>query len=509
MDDRPEFFARPAGRISTITGLTALLVAFDATRADAIRFKNQVLLQVTFNTTGDVQGPKLRSERPEAIAFVSTGDVLGPGTETPGREVYHFELSNRLIQRITNSGSGESYAATRPTDTTQTSRPEVVTFVSTADLDPFVDNSDGNPEIFVWEKVSGRIRQITNTQPPVVNGTPFTSDSGRCIVFTSTGDLNDNDGSYNDSGNPPTNFQNADGSQEVFYVQLSTALVTEPGSWTQLTNGPPGTTSGDPLVGGYYYPRQCNIAAFTSDHPQAASALAGTQVYNFKRISGETRLLQARDVYQPGNIPPVGDYVTPSISSASNFARGPFIVFSTAADLWNNASNRMNIFRYRVFHPIMTQYTDLADGDALSPVISDGGRWIAFESNGEILRETKTANGPFNADGNWEIFRTRGTRRVQQITNTVGCENGQASILDKGVTLAFRSTCDLIPGLNPAGVPQVFLYLQVPNGDPLATTSACQVSNGCCNVANGCFEVLEGPKTKMSKRDCLRKGSCN
>ena len=80
----------------------------------------------------------------------------------------------------------------------------------------------------------------------------------------------------------------------------------------------------------------------------------------------------------------------------------------------------------------------------LAPAISDGGRWIAFESNGEILKRSKAGEGPFNADGNWEIFRLRGNRRVQQITETAGCDNTQASILDKGVSLAFRSTCDLI-----------------------------------------------------------------
>lgn len=497
-------------RAAAVAVATPMLLIFGVEPAEAIRFKYPVLLQVTHNTTGDVQYPRIRSERPEAITFTSTGDVLGPGTATVSREIYHWEFSSNLLQRITNSGAGESYDHTRPTDTTQTSRPEYVTFVSTADLDPFADNSDGNPEIFLWEKTSGTIRQITDTLPPVVNSKPFTSDSGRCIVFESTGDMSDNTGSYDPVSNPPTGFTNADGSQEVFYVELDVNAVPEPGSYTQLTDGPIGTTSSEPYVGGYYYPRQCNIVAFASDHPQTVDAPAGVHLYNFKRISAEVRPLAARQVPFAGNLPPAGDYFTPSISSASNFARGPFILFSTAADVLNNASTRMNVFRYRVFHPMMTQYTDLDAGDAVAPVISDGGRWIAFESNGEILLEDREDAGPYNADGNWEIFRLRGLRRVQQITQTTGCENTQATILDKGVTLAFRSTCDLIPGLNPAGVPQVFLYMQVVPGDPLATAAACQVANGCCNEANGCYNVLEGRKYPVSKPDCLsRPGGCS
>jgi hypothetical protein len=497
-------------RVAAVAVAAPILLMVGAEPAEAIRFKYPVLLQVTYNTVGDVQRPRLRSERPEAITFMSTGDVLGPGSATATSEIYHWERSSGLLQRITTSGGGASYDHTRPTDTTQTSRPEYVTFVSTADLDPFGDNSDGNPEVFVWEKVSGRIRQITDTVAPVVNAKPFASDSGKCIVFTSTGNLNDNDGTYDPASNPPTGFTNADGSQEVFYVELDVNAEPEPGSYTQLTNGPAGSTSDEPYVGGYYYPRQCNIVAFSSDHPQTDDALGGTQLYNFKRISAAVRPLDARQVPYPGNLPPAGDYFTPSISSASNFARGPFILFSTAADVLNNGSSRMNVFRYRVFHSMMTQYTDLDAGDAMAPVISDGGRWIAFESNGEILAQDRETAGPYNADGNWEIFRLRGVRRVQQITQTTGCDSTQPTILDKGITLAFRSTCDLIPGLNPMGVPQVFLYMQVPSGDALATSAACRVEEGCCNEANGCYTVLEGRKLRVSKPNCLaRPGGCD
>jgi hypothetical protein len=500
----------PLSRVAMVAVAALVLVGLGAEPARAIRFKHPVLMQVTFNTVGDVQRPRLRSERPEAITFLSTGDVLGPGTATAASEIYHWERSSGLLQRITTSVNGVSYDHTRPTDTTQTSRPEYVAFVSTADLDPFGNNADGNPEIFVWEKLSGRIRQITDTLAPVVNAKPFASDSGKCIVFTSTGDLNDNDGSYDGGSNPPTGFTNTDGSQEVFYVELDVNVEPQRGSYTQLTSGPAGSTSDEPYVGGYYYPRQCNIVAFSSDYPQTGNALGGTQLYNFKRISADVRPLAARQVPYPSNLPPAGDYFTPSISSASNFARGPFIMFSTTADVLNNGSSRMNIFRYRVFHPMMTQYTDLDAGEAIAPVISDGGRWIAFESNGEILSRDHETPGPYNPDGNWEIFRLRGLRRVQQITQTTGCENSQATILDKGVTLAFRSTCDLIEGLNPAGMPQVFLYMQVPSGDPLATAAACKMTAGCCNEANGCYNTLEGRKFRVSKPNCLaRPGGCD
>ncbi len=353
-----------------------------------------------------------------------------PGHLPGHMEIYHWELGDPAvlpapgkILRVTNGGNASSRAPARPTDTTQSTRPEVVAFVSNADLDPSIGNADGNTEIFLWIKPTGEIRQVTDTLPPVENTQPYTSDSGRCLVFSSNGDLNDNDGTFDPHNNPGTGYTNPDGSQEVFLVQFDNDMTPEPGSWTQISNGPAGTTSGSPVIGGYYYPRQCNVTAYMSDYPQVAGASGGTQIYNYKRFSGENRLLEAREVVAPGNVPPEGDYLAPHISSASNFARGPHIVFHTATDMWNNDTTgkpNMNIWRYRVFHPRMTQYTDLSGLDtngqpvhARNAEVSDGGRWIAFESNGEILRKARGfGSGPFNADANWEVFRIRGRRRM-------------------------------------------------------------------------------------------------
>ena len=95
---------------------------------------------------------------------------------------------------------------------------------------------------------------------------------------------------------------------------------------------------------------------------------------------------------------------------------------------------------------------------------------------------------------------------MRQITDSVGpCENGMVSIQDNGTSIAFRSTCDLIPGNNPDGVPQIFLYKQVTDDDPLLAPGACLVSDGCCSEGNGCYHSIDGRAERVPKKNCLNK----
>ena len=363
---------------------------------------------------------------------------------------------------------------------------------------------------------TGAIRQITDTSPPVVNADPYPSDSGRCIAFSSTGDMNDNDGSLDPKNPGPEGgpHANPDGSEEVFVVQMNLDPDPEPGSFTQISNGPAGTSSFDPVIGGFYYPRQCNATFYVSDHAQAPGGHSGTpEIYYYIRNDGVTAVQAAQEISFLNRYPPAGVYLSPGMSSASNFARGPFCVFHTTADVWNNGSTEPNIFRFRSFHPRMTQYTDLEPPfAALNAVVSDGGRWIAFESDADLIakRSNKSVAPPFNPDGNFEIWRMQKKRRIRQITDSAGCDNTQSSINDKGMNIAFRSTCDLIPGRNPNNVPQVFLYTQVKTDNALACDKggcACLLSEGCCNAANGCYRSIEGKAFKPSKKNCLAKSS--
>ena len=149
------------------------------------------------------------------------------------------------------------------------------------------------------------------------------------------------------------------------------------------------------------------------------------------------------EMASPREIPlgfPPGVYQNPHISSASPFARGPHIVFESGPDLWNNGSAGVDVFDYRVFHPRMTQYTNVGlTNEVRRPNVSDGGGVLMFDSIAELLNQKRDARiggaPPFNADGNSEIFRLKGRRRVFQLTRSQsGKDAGPIQAMNKIVS---------------------------------------------------------------------------
>ena len=109
------------------------------------------------------------------------------------------------------------------------------------DLDPAVGNADGNPEIFIWRKDTATFHQLTDTPAGVVNQEPFASDSGKCIVFASNGNFDNNTGQ--DSSIPATNNTNVDGSTEFWPFQRDPETLARP--WAV-----PGTPGLEHRIGG-------------------------------------------------------------------------------------------------------------------------------------------------------------------------------------------------------------------------------------------------------------------
>lgn len=482
---------RSTGKALFAIGIAAFvspLFSYDSAVADS-RGRNPVLQQLTRNTVGSISDLGLRLERGESIAFTSDGDVLGPGTATGRRSVYFYHRPSATIRRIGDGTAGESYHPARETDETHSRRPRYVAFVSTENLDPRVGNADGSPELFIYLTENGETRQITDTPLGVVNAEPYSSDGGQCIVWRSNGDLQTNDGS--DPQNPGAGYRNMDGSDEIFMLRFEDDMLDR---WvvTQVSNGPAGTVSSGPAIGGYVFTTQCRSTVYLSDYDQLSNGSAGVHVYNYTKLSGATKQLTPAGTF--------GINLNLAISGSSNFARGPFAVFQSNADLLGNGSGSFEVFRHRLFGFEQMQYSYAPVGESTNPAISDGGGYIAFESTSDLLDSRGPLVGmgalPLNADGNREIYLTKGRRRIWQITRSTSCDNSQPSIQESGDMLAFVSTCDLVPGGNPNGIEQVYFYQKVRDDDPLASAAGCRVASGCCNVANGCYQPARGRQVR-------------
>ena len=499
-----------------IGGAVVAGLAFGADPAAAAP-RYVLMRQLTNLTTGTIESVKMQMQDGVNIAFVSTGDVMGPGTQTALRQIYLWREQadgSSAITRVTNLPGCESYDVARPTDTVLSDRPSVISFASTCDLDPLIGNADGNPEIFFYEIESGAFHQITDTAAPVANAEPFTSDSGRCLVFRSNGDLNNNLPSHPhyDDSHPGPGYSNPDASNEIFlYGKLDDALdYPYTAVFTQVSNGPAGTTSSHPVINGYYFPRQCQTTAFQSDYDQIGQGLTGQGIYIYKMPMSALEPITAAEI--PMGFPD-GIYRNPMISGASPFARGPHIVFESEPDLWRNLSEGTNIFDWRDFHPRMTQYTNVGSGYVASePEVGDGGGVISFASTGDLLHpEHNVKSGespPFNPDANNEIFRLEGRRTITQITQTSGCQSEHTTLKDDGNRLGFISNCDIIAGKNASNVPQVFLWSLERADFPLVENSTCLQATGCCissKELTTCYHPLKGRKLKVERPNCVDK----
>ncbi|HYC01200.1 MAG TPA: hypothetical protein VEC57_18850 [Candidatus Limnocylindrales bacterium] len=464
-------------------GLLLLAAAATAERAEARRV--HLIQQATNLTVGSIYEPNIRQGRGEYITFTSDGDVLGFGTAHLGRrEVYLWSRDDRASVRVTESGLFESYDASRVTDDFRTQKPSIIAFISTADLDPSVGNADANPELFIWRLDNQQFRQLTDTVAPVINELPRPSDTADCIVFQSTGDLDDNDGSF--PGSAPSGFHNEDGSLEVFYVDFHDNELTQ-FHITQISDGPVGTRSENGSPGGYFFPNQCANIAYQSDHDQFGDGATGVNVYDYRKGSAVRDL-----VSEPGNLD--GLNIDPRMSGTGVSSGGPSTVFASNANLWNNGSSGFQIFKFAILTGALRQLTGDPNGGHRRPSVSDGSTVVVFESTGEpadpALGSKRGPDGPHNADGNSEIVRFVGKRVVRPITRTTGCTNDLPSIMGNGRGIAFRSDCDLVAGHNSAGVQQVFAYYELHRGEELYQIDECAITGGCCSTANGCYEEV-------------------
>ncbi len=488
--------------------------------AEAARGIVPVLLQITYNTTGTIERPRIRQRNGTKITFVSNGDVFGAGTEPGHREVFLYDVLAGTTIRVTNTIGGESFSASRVTDDVFARGPDYLTFSSTGTHGVGTSNPEGNPELFLYDVFNDEFHQLTSTPDGTETLQSYPGDSGQCVVFQSTADLHNHPGEEDHPANEEyiddTKFSNTDASHEVFLYKLPRIddFLT-PGYFTQLSNGPEGSVSSDPVTGGYIFARQCQTTAYLSNHDQLAQDVTGTHLYMFKKQDGASQrmLNKARGLALGDGIAPSGDYRQLHISSASQFARGPNIVFTSNANIWNNESTGYDLYKHRVFHPRMTQMSYVQGAEIFWPTVSDGGGWLGLGANGDLIRpgrKTSTGEtGPFNDDGNVEIFQLRNRRLATQITRTVGCTNKEPMQMGSGEMITWVSDCSLIGDENPGGVEQVFLWMKVSRTDPLVTAEACKIVDGCCNEANGCLTYLYGRMTRSPNRHCgLKRRGC-
>lgn len=133
---------------------------------------------------------------------------------------------------------------------------------------------------------------------------------------------------------------------------------------------------------------------------------------------------------------------------------GKRIAFSSNAEPvpGGNPEGWIHIFLFDDLSGTMTQLTNQSQTRNDFPSISDDGQWLAIESSSNLQH-------PGNQDGNREIFLYDvASDSFLQITNTFGGTTNFPEVSGNGNFVAFSSRHDLVPGSNPGGEFQVFLF---------------------------------------------------
>lgn len=130
---------------------------------------------------------------------------------------------------------------------------------------------------------------------------------------------------------------------------------------------------------------------------------------------------------------------------------GTIVAFISTANLTHrNRDGNFEVFVYNVVTKDLIQVTNSRTGSNEDPKIDAAGTRIVFHSTADLTGE--------NPDGNSEIFLCDlRTRKITQITKTIGVYNNRPKISALGNRVVFSSPADLT-GQNPDGNYEIFLY---------------------------------------------------
>ena len=394
------------------------------------------------------------------VAFSS--DFSHTATDTNGlRDVYLFDKVNNTVILVSRTAAGSAGNNT-------SSEPSIsqdgafVSFSSLAtDIGAGQSAGNGNKDIFIWERATGTITQVSVTtgggDPGAFSAEPNTNGDGNFVAYTSPSGAASLDSTAVD----------ANTLRDVYLWNRTTGVTRLVSTVTAGTTGP--FTSGN---AGSFDPSVSSDGRFVAFRSEASDLVAGVDANTFRDIylrdmtTGATILVSRTAAGTSGN----SDSDSPSVSSDGNF-----VVFSSLANnlvagdtsangrdiyLFNRSDNSVTLVSQNV------NRTGSGNLDSSEPSISQDGRFIAFTSEASDL-VTGDTNGV--ADIFLYDIQTGAMNRIS-INDTTG-EQGNGASTDANVApggrfVAFTSQAtNLAAGDGNGAVNDAYLA-QTPDRQP-------------------------------------------
>lgn len=379
------------------------------------------------------------------------------GTDLPLQDLAggtFTQITNTAASRLPTAGAAgvSPFFADDNREPTINDTGSMIAFTSTRNLVPGVGNTDGNPEIFLYNVVSGSFIQGTNTQDAVLGvglvfqSNPSLSADGSVISFFSSANLAGNNADSNGSGNA-----------EVYLANVAGAGLTNIRQVTRTKVNPTTPQNVNVLSPGRRLSRDGSYIAFESlaNDPKANttdnSLFLGLFVYT---VATDTFTLVAprpavfTDI---AHFPAFTDYapgtLTPSslvFASALNFK--PDGTFPAAAQDADGLNPQRSAQIFLTPLPAVTAgpFIRLTKTPAVvtfggtRPVTSDTRKRMAFALAGAEL-------GGGNADGSQELFYL--------LTPTITAESAATLSFNTGASNMPVATATPLPSPTPTPTP--------------------------------------------------------
>jgi Tol biopolymer transport system component len=442
------------------------------------------LRQLSFTLPGPGSLHPAISDTGGAIFFLSHRNNV-PGNTDGNAEVFKINKNGTGLTQLTfTTGGFKLYPNVSGSGTR-------VTFLAYGAPLPWGSNSDLGKEIHVISSTGTSPHQLTDTVTAEAIGPDITSDGNRTFFVS-----NENFGGLN----PGRGFQvwriNSDKTGLQKLTNFDPAKQVQPCSLSVSGDGSKVTFAAQPNPKGvgapdiYYQVWSMNgdgtaltmLTNGVGDTESVAIARNGSLIAfdTVQNVDGtESPTANSDDVFviKPDGTglrrlttspaPPFGSF------RASHSPRidgtGTYVTFYSAVNLTgSNADGSYEIFRIKSDGTNLQQLTSgPAGSESGLPDISDDGRWVAFESNGDLAGS--------NADHNLEIFvYDNHTSVTRQVTNTMSGGNSTARFSDDGQFMVFLSTAPLVEA---SGVTTADLYRAPLDTLQISRISGVRLSN--------------------------------
>lgn len=389
-----------------------------------------VIHQITVTTLCENFQPTISGDG-KRIVFLSDCEII-PGSNTDmNYEIFLFDTETKRFLQITDTTGQKNNQPTINEDGTR------VAFGSSADLIPG-QNTNGNPEIFLYDTRIKVLTQLTHTRPPAVNSGPSLSGDGDKVIFLSSADL--------------IKRENPEGKTEVFLFEKKT------GRFTQLTHTPSSSSTGKGT------PQVVNLSAVVSRNGTKVVIASTADLIPGENKDGSSQLflynLTMKTIAQltrtKGKIGQGHQHGPPAVSD-----NGSRIFFLSAADLAHedHREGRPAIFLLETSTMTLTSVIETTGCQLHSPSINGDGTKITFASTCDFIGENNDPGG-----ANMEIFLyDTTTKTITQLTHTIRDFNHTPSMDRSGTRIAFGSDRDILRGSNLDENSEIFLAFLPPD----------------------------------------------